>query len=246
MSQQRPHFFSLHELLVMAALAALGGVSSSATSMLRVAVHALVAVPGGLQYMAGIHILWLVLAVGLVRKPGAATVTGLLKGAVELLSGNPHGLLVLMYAGLAGVAVDAVWLLLGCRQRLVPYMLAGGAGAASNVLVLAFVTSMPAYRGVIAGVALLAAVAFVSGVVLAGLLGWWLLRALRLAGVVGAEPPQPSTGQRRRAWAGIGALCVTLAAAYAATCLAHARAPFEIGGDSNTAQTTSGDAKTPQ
>ena len=109
MSRERREFFTLHELLMMAALAALGGVTSSVVSLVRAAVHTLIVLPGGMQYLAGIHVLWLVLAIGLVRKPGAATVTALLKGSVELLSGNPHGLLVLLYSFFGGIAVDVVW-----------------------------------------------------------------------------------------------------------------------------------------
>ena len=40
MSESRRHYFSLHELLIMAALAALGGVSSALLSMLREMSHA--------------------------------------------------------------------------------------------------------------------------------------------------------------------------------------------------------------
>jgi ABC-type thiamin/hydroxymethylpyrimidine transport system permease subunit len=181
------HLFSLHEVLVMASLAALGGVSSALISLVRAAVHAFIVVPGGLQFLAGIHVLWLVLAVGLVRKPGAATITALLKGVVELLSGNPHGLLVLLYSALAGITVDIIWLLLGRRHHPVTYVLAGGAGAASNLLVLLFVASLPNHRGVLTGLSVLACAAFMSGSVLAGLLGWRLLTALHRAGVGGVH-----------------------------------------------------------
>jgi len=210
MTQSRPHFFSLHELLIMAALAALGGVSGSAVSMIRTAVHALVVLPGGMQFFGGIHVLWLVLAVGLIRKPGAATITGVLMGAVELLSSNPHGLIVLMYAVLGGIGVDLVWLLLGRRDGLVTYMLAGGVGTASNVFVLALVASLPAQGGVMAGLGVLAGVAFVSGVFLAGLLGWWLLTTLRRAGVVGAQPQPTPIHESRPTLAGVGALGTVL------------------------------------
>lgn len=61
--------FSLHELLLMAAL---GGVLSSALSWIRMAVGTLIPLPGAMQWAAGLHKLWLVLAVGPIRKPGAA------------------------------------------------------------------------------------------------------------------------------------------------------------------------------
>ncbi|HNQ23561.1 MAG TPA: ECF transporter S component [Phycisphaerae bacterium] len=185
MKAVRRHFFVLPELLTMAALAALGGVTSSAISVLRAAVHGVVGSPVGLQFLAGIHVLWPVLAVGLVRKPGAATVTAAVTGVVELLAGNPHGLFVVLYAAAAGVGVDLVWMVLGGRHHPVTYMLAGGTGAAANVLVLKFVFSLS--QGGVVGAALLvlATTAFVSGMLLAGLLGWSLLKALRRAGIAG-------------------------------------------------------------
>ncbi len=175
---------------MMAALAALGGVCSAALSNIRAAVHAVVPSPIGMQPFAGIHVLWFVIAAGLVRKPGTATVTSLLAGAVELLSGNPHGLLVVIYSGLGGVGVDAIWLMLGGRDHPLTYLLAGGVGTATNVLVFVFAASLPTQGAVLTAVALLGVTAFVSGVLLAGLLGWWLLQALRRAGVAGASVPQ--------------------------------------------------------
>ena len=181
------HFFSLHDLLIMAALAALGGVSSALLSVVRQAVHAILVFPGGLQFMAGIHVLWLVLAVGIIRKPGAATVTAVLKGTVELLSGNPHGLLVLGYSLLAGLFVDAVWFTLRGRDHVTTYALAGGIGSTSNLLVLLFVASIPTQTSVVLWLVPLVVAAFLSGLFFAGLLGWCLLQTLRRAGVVGAQ-----------------------------------------------------------
>ncbi len=203
--QQRNHIFSVHELLMMAALAALGGVTGTALGLAGQSLRAVLGgIPGGLQFLAGIHVLWLVLAAGLVRHSGAATATGLLKGAVELLSGNPHGLIVLLMSGLAGLVVDAVWLVCGRRDRLAVYILAGGAGAASNLIVFKLVFSLPSQPVVGTALAALAMVAFVSGAVLAGLLGWSLLDGLRRAGVAGAQRPTHSGPPGWRAWLGVG------------------------------------------
>ena len=65
----------------------------------------------------------------------------------------------------------------------------GGAGAASNLLVFKFVFSLPSHRAVNVGLAALTGVALVSGAILAGLLGWSLMNALRRAGVIGARRP---------------------------------------------------------
>ena len=210
MRPQRAHHFTLHELLVIAALAALGGVSGSAVSWIGASVRAITGLPGNLQFMAGIHILWLVLAVGLIRKPGAATATGVLKGAVELLSGNPHGVIVVLMSALGGFVVDIVWVLAGRRDRLVVYLLAGGFGAASNLLIFRLIVALPDHRAVTMALAALTLVAFVSGMLLAGLLAWSLMDVLRRVGAAGAPPPRPARRPAWRMWLGIAAVCTVL------------------------------------
>jgi energy-coupling factor transport system substrate-specific component len=187
MGAHRRHYFSLHELLIMVVLAALGGTTSSLVSWAGRAIH-VTGLPCGGQFLAGAHVLWLVLAVGLVRRPGAATVTGLLKGAVEIYSGNPHGPAVLAFSLVAGVCVDAVFVLLGRRPHPVVLSLAGGVAAASNVLVGNLAASVPdtAFASIV--LLALASVAFASGAVLGGLLGHALLRALARAGVQTSSP----------------------------------------------------------
>lgn len=235
MSESRRHFFTLHELLIMAALAALGGVSGSAVSLVGAAVHAAIGLPGGLQFMAGIHVLWLVLAVGLVRKPGAATVTALLKGTVELLTGNPHGLIVVLLSGLGGLTVDLAWVLAGRRDRLAVYMLAGGLGAASNLLVFKFMFSLPSNRAVNTGLWALAGVAFVSGALLAGLLGWSLMHALRRAGVAGQQRPTQAARPAIGAWVGGGVIGLIVLLLGAAIYLLHADQKKADPGDATAA-----------
>ncbi len=205
MNRRARHRFTLHELLIMAALAALGGVSGSAVSWIGAWLHAVTGLPGNLQFMAGIHVLWLVLAAGLIRKTGAATMTGLLKGAVELLSGNPHGLFVVLMSALAGVVADAVWWVAGRRDRVLTYMLAGGLGAASNLLIFKVIVSLPNHRAVAGALAALALMAFASGAVLGGLLAWSLMNALRRAGVAGTQRRATSRPPAARAWAGAAA-----------------------------------------
>jgi len=186
MDQRRAHFFTLHELLVIAALAALGGITSSTVGMFRQTLRAVFPFPGGGQALAGIHVLWLVVAAAIIPKPGAATATGLLKGAVELLSGNPAGLFPLAYSAVEGLVVDLVWFPLSRFNRRLAYLLTGGFGSASYILVGAVSASLPNKGMVRGGLALFATIAFASGVVLAGVLGWWLVQTLRRAGVVGA------------------------------------------------------------
>ena len=104
--EQRRIYFTTRDLLMMAALAALGGVVSTYVNAIGDLFQSVLGFAGTTQWAAGLHVLWLTLAVGLTRKQGAGTITGLLKGGVELLTGNTHGLLVVLVDIVAGLLVD--------------------------------------------------------------------------------------------------------------------------------------------
>jgi ABC-type thiamin/hydroxymethylpyrimidine transport system permease subunit len=188
---QRRTYFSTRDLLMMAALAALGGVVSTYVNAIGDFFQSILGFAGTTQWAAGLHVLWLTLAVGLTRKQGAGTLTGILKGGVELLSGNTHGLLVVVVDIVAGLLVDLGFLPFRNKDSLLAYCLAGGLAAASNVFVFQLFAALPA--DVLAYGALLSvgAVAFLSGALFAGVLSRALLRALRRAGVVRDSPPVP-------------------------------------------------------
>lgn len=186
---RRQTYFSTRDLLMMAALAALGGVVSTYVNAIGDVVQSVLGFAGTTQWAAGLHVLWLTLAVGLTRKLGAGTVTGLLKGGVELLTGNTHGLLVVLVDVVAGLLVDLGFLPWRKRDSLIAYSLAGGLASASNVFVFQLFASVPTDTLAYGAILLVAGVAFLSGVLFAGVLGRGLLRALRQAGVVKDAPP---------------------------------------------------------
>jgi len=186
---QRRTYFSTRDLLMMAALAALGGVVSTYINAIGDLFQSIFGFAGTTQWAAGLHVLWLTLAVGLTRKQGAGTVTGILKGGVELLTGNTHGLLIVLIDLVAGLLVDLGFLPFRNKDSLPAHCLAGGLAAASNVFVFQLFASLPVDTLAYGVMLLVAAVAFLSGVVFAGVLGWILLNALRRAGVVKDRPP---------------------------------------------------------
>ncbi|MEJ5310605.1 MAG: ECF transporter S component [Anaerolineae bacterium] len=193
--QKTRYYFSTRDLLMMAALAALGGVAGTYISAVGRVVNSLIGIPGSMQWAAGLHVLWLTLAVGLTGKQGAGTITGLLKGFVELLTGNPHGLLVVLLDIIAGILVDVGFLPFRDKDRLPGYLLAGGLSSFSNVIILQLFAVLPANMLSYAAILLLSAVAGLSGVVFAGFLGHTLIGTLRRTGVVKDRPVQPM--QRR-------------------------------------------------
>jgi len=187
----RRYYFSTRDLLLMAALAALGGLTSTYINVLGRLVYSLVGAAGMTQWAAGLHVLWLVLAVGLTRKQGAGTIAGLLKGAVELLSGNTHGVVVVLVDVVAGLLVDLGFLPFRNKDSFLAYGLAGGLAAGSNVLIFQLFAALPADILSYGGLGLLAFVAFASGVLFGGLLALLLVNALRRAGVVRDQPARP-------------------------------------------------------
>ena len=188
---QRRTYFSTRDLLMMAALAALGGVASTYINAVGDFFQSIFGFAGTTQWAAGLHVLWLTLAVGLTRKQGAGTVTGILKGGVELLTGNTHGLLIVLIDVVAGLLVDLGFLPFRNKDSLPAYCLAGGLAAASNVFAFQLFASLPADTLAYGVMLLVGAVAFLSGVVFGGVLGWVLLNALRRAGVVKDRSPIP-------------------------------------------------------
>jgi energy-coupling factor transport system substrate-specific component len=139
--------------------------------------------------------MWLVLVACLVRKPGAATVAGALKGGVELLSGNTHGVIILLIDIVAGLLIDLVLLPWREPENPLALSLAGALSAASNVIIFQFFASLPEDLIALWGILLLSGIAAVSGALLGGLLPRALLAGLRQAGVVRDQrPPRPARG----------------------------------------------------
>lgn len=190
MKAQR-YYYTTRDLLLMAALAALGGISSTYINFMGDFFQSFLGFAGTTQWAAGLHVLWLVLAVGLTKKAGAGTITGILKGGVELFSGNTHGLLILLVDLVAGIVLDAGVLPFRKRDHWTAYALAGGLASASNVLVFQLFAAVPADILTYGLIGLIALVAFISGLVFAGVLGAGLLTTLRRSGVVKDQQVQP-------------------------------------------------------
>lgn len=173
---KRAYRFSTRDLLVIAVLSGLGGVMSTYIGYLGNMINQLVGVSFGAgQFVSGLHVVWLMLAAGLVRARGVGTVTGLLKGVVEFLTGSTHGSVIIVVCLVQGIVVD---LIMGAgRQRtLLKYALAGAASTAANVIVFQVFYFSGAAWGYLA---LITAVSLLSGAALAGLLGFHLLETLK-------------------------------------------------------------------
>ena len=183
-SSKQRFYFTTRDLLIMAVLAALGGVASTYINTLGDAVEAFLGFPGATQWAAGLHVIWIVLAIAITGKPGTGVAIGALKGAVELMSGNSHGVIVLLVDLVAGLLVDFGFLIFKNKKSLLPYLVAGGLASGSNVLVFQIFATLPENIVAASAILILFLAASVSGIVFAGLVPYLVINALVKAGVV--------------------------------------------------------------
>lgn len=177
-------YFSTRDLLIMTVLASLGGVTSTYVNTLGDTIHAVLGLPGATQWAAGLHVIWIVLGMGILRKPGAGVFIGLLKGAIELISGNSHGVIILLIDLVAGLLVDFSFLVFRNKGNLLPFLLGGGLASASNVLIFQLFATIPLNILGISTILILFIVAFISGIVFSGVLPFYLVDTMKKAGVI--------------------------------------------------------------
>lgn len=180
----RKYYFTTKDLVTIALISALGGVLSTYIGYLGNMVNHIIGVPFGAgQFMAGLHVTWIMLALGVTRKKGAATVTGLLKGIIELFLGGTHGIVIVGVSLIQGLIPDLILFSDKAKadRGFATYALAGGLSAASNVLVFQalFFSAVP---GIL--ILMLCALAAASGIIFAGWMVLEMLESLEYSGMV--------------------------------------------------------------
>lgn len=171
------------DIVVAAVLAVAFGVVFQAWSLLWNALDPLFSgfpPAGGL--LVGVWLAAGVVGGMVIRKPGAALFVELVAATVSALLGSQWGTATLVYGLFQGIAVELVFLAFGYRRWGLPVALLAGAAAGATSAVLDFIYSYAAWS---AGwkTAYLSIVTL-SGIVLAGLAGWALFRALATTGVL--------------------------------------------------------------
>ncbi|GAA3937797.1 ECF transporter S component [Microbacterium soli] len=132
--------------------------------------------------------IWLIGGVigGLViRKPGAALVVEVVAAIISMLIGNVWGVSTVLSGIVQGLGAELVFAAFAYRRFGLPVaMLAGvGAGAAAWVFELFYGSSPNILKSVEFNAIYLGTVV-VSGIVLAGVVGWLLVRALAATGAL--------------------------------------------------------------
>lgn len=203
MSLDRSTAQMTREIVTVAVLASLGGALSTFVGYLGNLINAGLGVPFGAgQFMAGLHVFWIVLIRLLVPKRGVGTAGGLLKGFVEFLTGSTHGIVVVLVSVIQGAIVDLGATLGGRPSPAGPgaklvWWLSAGVSSASNVLALQFLyfSGAPAIY-----LFLITVLAFCSGIIFGGYFAWETMQFLYDARVIVpvSEAAVPVLSSKRR------------------------------------------------
>jgi len=172
--------FSVRNLILIAAMAALGLAVKPVIVPLAHLISIPLMIPGG-ALAGGFYMMWLVMAARLTRQHGSATLTGLVQAILVLVTGVPgsHGALSLLTYTLPGLAID-LFLLLIRRQTdhlfiaFVACLLANLAGTALTNMIFFSLPAIPLLLSLMTA-------AFSGG--LGGLLAWEILKALAKYGI---------------------------------------------------------------
>ena len=214
------------DLVTIALLSALGGVLSTYIGYLGNLVNHIFGVPFGAgQFLAGLHVLWIVLATGITRKKGVATTTGFVKGLVELFMGSTHGIIIVLVSLVQGILVDAVLFSTRSKAERSPIMygIAGAVASASNVFVFQtfFFAGVPMVL-----ILMISMLAAASGMIFCGWMATQMLASLERAGLVEPIESEPERVKAERKPMSPWDKRMTVASLVAALCILGA---FTIG-----------------
>jgi len=164
------------DIVVAAVIGVVGGVLYWGWTLPAAALAA--ALPGVQSLGYGLWLLAGVLAALVIRKPGAALFAELVAAVVEALIGNQWGASTILYGLVEGLGAELIFaLFLYSSWRVWTAMLAGGlAGIGGGILDLVLYT--PAKVATTAYVTTYLVCFAISGVILAGVVGWLIVRAL--------------------------------------------------------------------
>ena len=175
------------EIATLAILSSLGGALSTFVGYLGNIINLSLGVPFGAgQFLAGLHVFWIVLIRVLVPRNGAGTFGGLLKGTVEMFTGSTHGIVIVIVSLVQGMLIDTFASFRGKPEGAgtgsqIIWWSGAGLAAASNVIVfqIFYFAGIPTLY-----IFIISLLAFCSGVIFAGYFAWETLEFLNDAGVM--------------------------------------------------------------
>ncbi len=178
---------STRDIVTIAILSALGGALSTFVGYLGNLINLSLGVPFGAgQFMAGLHVFWIILIRAIVPKRGVGTAGGLLKGTIEMFTGSTHGIVIVIVSLIQGFVVDIAASAAGNNESpkdssRITWWIGAGVASAVNVIVLQlfYFTGAP-----IIYIFVISILAFCSGIIFAGYFAWETLEFLNDAGTI--------------------------------------------------------------
>lgn len=162
--------FSTQSLIIIAGLAGLGIVIKPIVSPLSKMISMPLVVPGG-SFAGGLYMMWLVLAVVIVKRGGSGTLYGFLQALLVMvlgLKGNQGMFSIISYT-LPGVMVDLVFWLVKRPDCIFTHMLLCSIANMTGALMVAIFF----FHHPLPFIAIILGMSFVSG-----LLGGWLSHSI--------------------------------------------------------------------
>jgi len=140
------------------------------------------------ELMLGVWLLPAVVGGLVIRRPGAALFTELVAANISMLLGSQWGVAVLLSGLLQGLGVELALLLFRHRRfGVVAAVLGGVLSAVFEIVFYEWQSYVAEYSS--AWKAVFLGCGMVSGAVIAGVGGWFLVRALARTGTLNAFPP---------------------------------------------------------
>ena len=170
------------EIVVVAAIGAVFGVVYLAVVQLWLIAQAFIG-PLALDIFFGLWCVASVVAAYIVRKPFAAFFAEVVAAVAEVATGNPAGIILLITGVVQGAGAELPFLLTRWKRYDTAILVASGVSAA----VFSFVYTWIRFKyGALDPklLALMFTLRIISGIVLCGLLGRWIARALQRTGAV--------------------------------------------------------------
>lgn len=174
--------YTTRDIVIIAVIAAIAGVVNTGMGNVWAVVNTSLGPLGG-ALLQGSFMWGYILAMWLVRKPGAALLVGVIEASVEILLGNQAGIGTLGWGICQGLGIEVVMAIAGYRKfGLLAALLAGAAASQFGTVWTAVLYGWDPSTA--KDVWLAMPINLVSGLVLSGLLGYLLYRALARTGLI--------------------------------------------------------------
>jgi energy-coupling factor transport system substrate-specific component len=176
--------YSTRDIVIVAVIAAIAGVVNTGTGNVWFLANSSLGPLGG-ALLQGAFMWAYILAAWLVRKPGAALAVGVIEAAVEILLGNASGIGTLGWGISQGLAIEVILAFVAYSKFDLTTALT--AGAASSQFGTVWTAILFGWDPATArDVWIAVPVNLISGLILSGLLGYLLAKAIRRTGLVRA------------------------------------------------------------